>query len=62
MEHPEPECEGLEKKVRAAGGIRRNLYEHVTLSKRTLDIIIAVCALLIFGLTVLGVLIKPAAP
>ena len=51
-----------EKRARAAGGLRRNLYEHITLSKRTLDIIIAVCALLIFALTVFGALSRTAAP
>jgi hypothetical protein len=55
MEHQRPPKQ-------AAEGIRRNLYEHVTLSKRTLDIIIAVSALLIAGLTIFGVLTKSAAP
>ena len=46
----------LEEKTKAvqASGLRHNLYRHVTLSVRTLDIIIAVCALLIVLLALLG--------
>jgi Flp pilus assembly protein TadB len=52
----------LDKKERAqkaeskSGGLRRNLYEHVTLSVQTLNIIIVICAALIIALVLVGTL------
>ena len=39
----------------AAKGIKHNLYEHVTLKPRTLEIFIAVCGILIVGLAAYGI-------
>jgi len=47
----------MEKRAAQAKGLRHNLYEHVTLSVRTLDIVIFVCALLIAALVVTGTLL-----
>jgi hypothetical protein len=41
-----------------AVGLRRNLYEHVTLSVRTLDIIIAVCAVFIAASIIISVVCR----
>ncbi|MDR3321560.1 MAG: hypothetical protein LBS93_03855, partial [Synergistaceae bacterium] len=49
----EPEKPMKNEKALAAG-LRRNLYEHVTVSLRTLDIIIAACAILIVILVIAG--------
>lgn len=38
------------------GSLRHNLYERITLSKRAVDAIIAICALLIAAFTIAGVL------
>jgi hypothetical protein len=43
-----------EKEEARPAGLRHNLYENVTVSLRTLDIIIAVCALLIVILVIVG--------
>ena len=47
-----------EKKLTRARGIRRNLYEHINLSVRTVDIIIAVLTALIITLIILGAVKK----
>lgn len=40
----------MSRKETAAGGLKHNPYEHVTLKPRTLEIVIAACAFLIVGL------------
>jgi hypothetical protein len=46
-----------EEKIAArAKGLRRNLYEHVDVSVRTLDIIIAACGVAIIVLVILGIM------
>lgn len=45
-----------EKRAERASGLRHNLYEHVTLSPRTLEIVIAVCAISIIGLIAYAVM------
>jgi hypothetical protein len=44
-----------EEKRTQARGLRHNLYEHINLSLRTVDIIIAVLTILIIALIILGV-------
>ena len=55
IESRERELEKREKAV-AAKGLRSNLYDRITCSVRTVDFVIAACAALIVGLTVLGVI------
>ncbi|MDR1377531.1 MAG: hypothetical protein LBJ36_00545 [Synergistaceae bacterium] len=38
-----------------ARGLRRNLYEHVNLSLRTVDIVITIVSILIIALILLGI-------
>ena len=56
LEEIEAREQELEKKEKAfaAKGLRSNLYDRITCSVRTVDIIIAACAALIVGLTVFG--------
>ncbi|MDR1651616.1 MAG: hypothetical protein LBR87_07495 [Synergistaceae bacterium] len=51
-----PENNGAEKRAARARGLRRNLYEHVDISLRTLDIVIVLCAAFIIGAVILGIL------
>jgi hypothetical protein len=44
----------ISRREAAACFLRRNPYERVTLSKRTLDAVIAVCALLIVAFVIAG--------
>lgn len=52
----------LAKRERAAAarGIRRNMYENITLSVRAIDAIIIGCAVLIVLLVIVGRVIGPA--
>jgi hypothetical protein len=58
LEEVERRERAVEKREKAATakGLRHNLYEHITCSVGTVDIIIAACAALIVGLTVFGAL------
>ena len=44
-----------ENQAAAAKGLKHNLYEHVTLKPRTLEIVIAACGFLIVGLVIYGI-------
>jgi hypothetical protein len=50
-----PSKEEAEKLAPRAGGIRRNPYEHINVSLRTLDVIIAVCSAAILIFILLGI-------
>lgn len=55
IEARERELDKREKAAQAKG-LRHNLYERVTVSVRTLDAVIVVCALLILILVIAGVM------
>ena len=53
LETREQELETKEKAF-AAKGLRSNLYDRITCSVGTVDLVIAACAVLIVGLTIYG--------
>ena len=54
LEEIETRERALERREKASG-IKRNLYEQVTCSKRSVEIVIFVCGVLIAGLTLFGI-------
>ena len=48
-------ADAAENRAAAAKGLKHNLYEHVTLKPRTLEIVISVCGVLIVGLVIYGI-------
>ncbi|MDR1827839.1 MAG: hypothetical protein LBR29_05880 [Methylobacteriaceae bacterium] len=57
LERREREVEKRERALKAHG-IRYNIYQHVHVSPRSLDIFIGVCIFLVLALLVIGVLTR----
>ena len=48
-------ADAAKDRAAAAKGLKHNLYEHVTLKPRTLEIVIVVCGVLVVGLAMWGI-------